>query len=220
MSPVADTADLSPGAIDWTDAIKDVARFVRMPNDPEALDQCEECLKASIRKFNSVRWKFTYDFQDIPLVATQSDYTGVNAALKDPRHLELVTAAGTPYRKLYYDEPDTFLNENQSRGQVSSPSRYTLIPAALKIMLNKAPSAEFVAAYPNMRLWMWQRIQFETDGKLLATPEVCDGILWEAKKRIASIRLPDRYSIAASEAAQAWKLLRRDDIDENPDFAE
>jgi hypothetical protein len=66
----------SPGNKNFGKLKLEVARYILMPDDPEALDLAGDGITDALRFVNTMEWSWTLATDDITLVADTQDYQG------------------------------------------------------------------------------------------------------------------------------------------------
>lgn len=211
----------SPSPRPFSALKNEVAGFVKMPDDPEALNVAGNAIRSAIRHYNTKTWKWNLVYQDIVLVADGWNYDLSNQ-VKEPRYAELLDSNGYSVGRLRYQDPRTFLEDNYPVTAAGTPTVYTLMDHHQygTLQVNIAPTATAIASTPTLRLWHYKRIQHpQADADNLNVPsEVEAGILWKAKAEIAMVFDPKKYELALNEHREQWKLLRADNSDEQHDW--
>lgn len=219
--PVVSVHTPSPGARTFGQLKNELARYVKMPTDSEALSVCGDAIVDAIRYYNAKTWKWNITYQDITLVVNTADYD-LSSQVKEPRYAELLDASGNSVSRLKYQDPRSFLEWNFPITASGSPDCYTLMNnhATGTLTVNYAPTTDFITSYPTLRLWYYRRIQHPTaDSDEIDVPSEAEGgIIWKAKALVTQVYDPKKVQLAEQEHAERWRLLRADNSDEQHDW--
>ena len=99
----------SPGTLAATQMRKEILRYVKLPNDAEALDIANDAINGAIRVLNRHVWSWTLVSTDITLVADQRAPTRPGRRCRRAphrhRHLEVPGPGRAACRKRYLGSP-------------------------------------------------------------------------------------------------------------------
>lgn len=205
----------TPQARPFSELKRDVASYVQMPDQAEALVAAGVGINNAIRTLNSRTWNWSLTYTDITLASGTFDYTLPND-FKAVRHIELLNSSGDVTQRIGYMNYKEFLQDFQGSTDSVSPTIATVINAknSLIISLNYAPGAGFVSASPTMRVRYFKRLPLLVDAsdRPDVYGEVENFLTWSAKAYVASVFDPAKYTIAKREAAEVFADLKRDDL--------
>jgi hypothetical protein len=214
--PVVGSSSPTPAVRAFSDLKNEVARYVKAPNDTDALAAAGSCINNAIRRLNTRAWQWSLTYQDITLAASDASYS-LAAAFKAPRHAELLDSSGNAKMRLDWALPKNFLEQFEDRSTNGDPHAYTVLnfQDAGELLLSAPPSSSFVSAYPTLRLWYFPRLQVlagDSDVMDECPSEVELFVTWYAKAEMAATYDPGLASYAAGEWRSAWQALVRDDV--------
>lgn len=193
----------------------DVARYVLLPNDTDALTVAADAINDAIHRLNTEIWQWNMTYQDISLSADTAEYS-LSAAFKAPRHAHFLDVSGNYRASLDYWGPKSFDLEFPSITASGDPQGYTVYNHldTGNITLTPAPSSAFVASYPTLRMRYYARTQkLANAADVLAVPaEVEPFILWQAKAYMAATYDPSKIGYAQGQAEQLFRALKRDNV--------
>lgn len=219
--PVVSGYTPSPSARTFGELKAELARYIKMPTDPEALAVAGDCVLDAIRFYNTKTWKWGLVYLDITLVADNAEYDLLGDT-KEPRYAELLDSANRAASRLRYQDPRSFLEANFPITSSGEASAYTLmnVHETGTLRLDTPPSAAFITTYPTLRFWYYRRIQHPAaDGDVIDVPsEVEGGIVAKGKSLLCQIYDKARVGIAENEHAQRWQLIHRDNVMETRDW--
>ena len=211
---VASTVSPTPKNSSLGELKKQVARYVKMPNDPEALSIAADAINDGIRELNLRVWYWGLTYQDITLVAEQADYS-TNQDFKAGFWAEFLKSNGDPGGGCAQYDPDTFWKTYPRSTQSGKPCAYTVInhTDTSTLSLNKKPNSAFVNEYPTLRLRYFRRHQLLTqDGDRIVGPSEAELFLsWYAKWILATTFDPQLAVLAERQKEITWRKLRVDD---------
>jgi hypothetical protein len=195
---------------------KEILRYVKLPNDAEALDIANDAINGAIRVLNRHVWSWTLVSTDITLVADQRDYT-VPSNVKAPRRLFRVNSSSEEDGWLDYKDPQSFMIEHP-RVTASRASRvYTLenVHEYGQLTLEYPASSTFISNYPTLRFWYYRRVPLISESAGAATldapNEVDEFVRWYARYEVATLYSPDKVREARGMWRDALKQLKVDD---------
>lgn len=205
----------TPQARTFTELKRDVASYVLMPDQGEALDAAGVGINNAIRRLNSRAWKWSITYTDLTLATDTFDYTLPND-FKDVFAMELLDASGNPQDHVGYMQAKEFMQTFQSStATAGEPQFATVINAknSLVLTLNYSPTTAFVAAYPTLRVRYFKRLPLLSTGSDRPDiySEVENYVTWKAKEYIASVYDPAKVRYARAEADDVWRDLVADD---------
>lgn len=202
----------SPGQRSLSSLATEVARYVKMPNIPEALQVAKDGINEGIRRLNMVNWEWSLTYQDLTLVADTADYD-LAARFRASRMMELLDANGkTLTAPLSFLTPREFSLCYPNRTQSGSPGAYTAfaVHESGQISFSCPLSAGFVSQYPTARLWYYQRVAYLTsDSDVVDAPsEVESFLVYIGKAEVASVFDEAKERSARANAEDVWRKLR------------
>lgn len=198
---------------------RDVASYVKLPTDTEALGLAGSGLNDGIANIiNSRSWAFQMKTSDFTLVADTNAYP-VPSDFRENRNVSLLNTAGEIAHSVGYYDPKT--NDRRfQRGTGTSvingiPQNYTITdpyPSGI-IRFDRTPDASAVATYPQGQLMYYGRVPElvnDTD-TMEVPPEVESLILWYAKSYLAAIFAQDQVDFAEARWQPLYNQLKRDE---------
>ena len=202
----------SPSTRQRSTLTAEVARYVMLPNDTDAITVAADGINDAIRKYNTYLWQSSLTYQDITLVADTAGYDLSNP-FNAPRHAELLDASGDPSSILSWMDPKTFGISYTDGSGSGSPQTYTCYNADADgvLSLNIAPDSSYVSAYPTLRLRYYAKVAYLSNaGDYFDGPSEVESFLcWHAKAYVASIYDPSKAAYADRKADEFWTLLKR-----------
>jgi len=204
----------TPRARTFSELKRDVASYVMMPDQGEALVAAGVGLNNAIRKLNARAWKWSITYTDITLAAGTYDYTLPND-FKDVYAMSYLDTSGNPSDHLGYMQAKEFEQTFKSSAVQVSPSVATVINAksSLILSLNYAPNADFIASKPTARVRYFKRLPIlvsESD-RPDVYGEVENFLTWSGRTYVSSIYDPAKMKHAQLETAMAFQDLVADD---------
>ena len=218
---VGATVTQIPAADNRAGMTRAVLNYVQANSDPDLENTVHEALNGGVDLLNSRMWWWNIKTQDITLAATDLDYT-LNSNFKKPIAAILLDTNSKQCSRLRWKEPKVFYDENTYNVSDGSPSVYSVVNAKDDglLVLNVAPTSDFVASWPKIRLKYHARIAYLTGQATLdAPPEFRSLVVWYARWEFALIRGRSTEARAAEVAYTRWlQRLITDDNDTMTDW--
>ena len=203
----------TPRARTFSELKRDVASYVMMPDQGEALVAAGVGLNNAIRKLNARVWKWSITYTDITLEVGTYDYTLPND-FKDVYAMSFWDSDGNPSRHLGYMQAKEF-EQTFPASAVGTPTFATVINAKNSLLLsfNDAPSSDFISSLPTVRVRYYKRLTTlaSDSDRPDVYGEVENFLTWSAKSYVASVYDPQKTKYAQIETAMALQDLVADD---------
>lgn len=197
----------TPGTRSFASLKKTAARYVRLPDDDEALEVAGEVVNDGIASLNLRTWRWGVTTQTVTFVAGTSEYT-LAAAFSSPQRFLLNNASGQTLSRLLYKMPEIFDRDIPDRTSTGDPTFYTAFTTST-LTLDTIPSTSFVAQYPTGTLRYYRRFQKLTEGGAVldVQSEMELYVIRYAQAELAAIYAPTLHSIAVRERDRLWDLM-------------
>lgn len=200
-----------------------VASYVQLPDDPEALGDAGLAINNGIRsRINGRTWKkYLLATQTITLAADTSTYS-LESNFKDPRSAYFLNSSSKRKGRCRYKHWRVFDLEHPYAEVSGNPAWYTVRDDTRKVELDVAPTATFVTVNPSLFLRYHSRMAVLRGSECMSgvPSEFENMILWYAKFEMAATYAPGK----AQQAFSMWQRLEadllRDDNDTETDFSE
>lgn len=204
----------SPGYSSASNLRRQVLNFVSAAADDGDLDElANEAINGAIDRINNRTWNQIVGFMDFPLTVDVADYP-VPLDFKKPLHFHLLDPDGNPFRRLEYLASKNLEDVFQRSVQSGNTCYYTFFEASRLVSLEPKPSAAILSESPTARLRFFRRIPHvhrSASSMVLAPREFATWIKWEARADIASVRAPQKFSMAERKSGQLWHELGVED---------
>lgn len=192
---------------------REVADFVRSPDDPEALEIAGIGINNAIRKLNNRIWWWTVAYQDIALVQGRMDYS-LSSDFKRSMIIERIKSDGHTDGKIRYYNPEEFEEIFRTSGSSGQPAGATIFNAQVspKLSLDVGPSSSFVEKYPTLRHRYYKKLSILSgDQQVVDVPSEVELFLtWYGREEACAVYRPQLFSLARSEREEVWRELVAD----------
>lgn len=202
---------------------KYVAAYVQGAQLTSVLADAGAAINGAVDFVNMNRWKFLHKSDTITLTADTASYT-TPADLKRPLKLYRLNGSSERQGQIDFREQDVFFDELHAQTGSGFPTYYTIPSAGVRtLLLDRAPSSDFVTQYPTLELRYYARLQNFSDdgdtiGDLNAPPELWSFLAWYARWDLASVRAPRQADAAERHWKTMFTRLRADDLDTLTDW--
>ena len=198
------------------------AGYCLMPDDPEAIEIAAAGVRQAVNRLNTRKWRWAMASQTITFVVDQKEYN-LNENFKAPRRFVMLDPNGRDQFRLDYKEYAVFADENLIWITGSGdPYCYSSSNSNdfRTIILDLAPSSNWIAKYPTGRLWYFRRIAYpvQSGDPILVPSEVGSFLLASAEAFCASRYAPNKEPSARLRAEELLRELRIDDLDTQTDW--
>jgi hypothetical protein len=197
---------------------RDVASYVKLPTDTEALGIAGSGINDAINNVvNSRSWEWQKKTYNFALTANDNTYP-VPTDFREPRNLSILNVAGEVAREVGYTDPKihdrAFQRGTGDDIRTGIPTNYTIddpYPSGI-IRFDRTPDANTVSTYPSGALMYYGRVPELTSATdtMEVPPEVESLILWYAKSYVAAIFASDQVRYAENRWQPLYNQLKRD----------
>jgi len=220
MSATAVPASTSytPGQQSCKILLSQIRSFFSAVDDPDVNTVALAGLNSAIAMINSRTWKKLYGTTSITLVASTSTY-GIPADFKESIWVLLLDGSSVRQGRLEFLTNSDFYETYSVANTGGSPQTYTYDYSTRKIELDVAPNSGYIAMYPTLSLRYHKRFaKLTCNGPTSLPPEFDEFLVARGASWLARSRDPDRAREFLGEAAERWRDLVRDDMENRTDY--
>lgn len=204
----------SPGTSTLSQLKSEVCRYVKAPNDTDALAVAHDGIKEAIRRINMRSWQWMLTSDDITLTAGTADYT-MQSTFKAPRSAELLDSSDRTVGFLSYEDPKNFDLLHPDRDTSSWSTHYTIrnIKETGQVTLAPTPDASFVSSYPTVRFRYYKFVSLPSaeDDRIGVPVWIEPVVSWWAKMYVAIMYQPELAQFAKNIFYETWQAAVAED---------
>ena len=211
----------TPSSASKNTLIRRVLNFVMGADDDDSLNAVAlDALNSAVALINSRKWYKLFSNTDLTMAADTSTY-GLPADFKEPMSAFELNSSDERNQRIPYLPLKSMLDERPIATTSGNPQTYGINYGTRQFTFDIPPSSSFVSRVPQVRIYYYKRIPELTDTSqtIGADPEFDWYVVWSARREIAAIRDPQKYSLADREAERFLRELRRSDTDQMTDHS-
>lgn len=189
-----------------------IARYVNLPDSPEALREAGEAANGAISYLNGWPWQWSLRTQLVTLSADVATY-GLDRQFRSATSALLLNSSDKPQQALVWQEPKILDWIEPDRTSSTDPRYYTVRNAHDDglVTLIPPPSSGFVARFPKLQINFHSRLlTLVDDSESLDAPhEVQEFVVWYGRAEMAAIHAPMKFAPAERMWTSILGNLRR-----------